>query len=114
MSEEIEACPECDSSSLAVNAQTNHVGRPGAPKKYRCKDCNATFDQPVTRERQGPTNLKGLAKRLDEHDEPDLGGPWQYRCPEGHASIEVWSSTAYCRACEETFPKGDLRNLAVE
>jgi Zn finger protein HypA/HybF involved in hydrogenase expression len=114
MTNQIEACPKCDSPSFEVNAQTNHVGRPGAAKKYRCKDCNSTFDDPVTRDRKASVKLKGLAKRLDEHDEQELGSAWQYRCPEGHASVEVWARRFYCRACEDTFDKSELRNLRAE
>lgn len=40
----INACPECDSSSLRHRTRKD--------ESYICKDCRATFDDPVVREKQ--------------------------------------------------------------
>jgi len=52
-SETVQACPACDSSSVA----TNNIGgiqsvNPDADR-YRCADCYETFDEPEERERPG-------------------------------------------------------------
>lgn len=57
----IEACPECDSTSMKVNSSNADTDTP----RYRCTACNATFDQPATREAKGnQEGLNGLAGKL--------------------------------------------------
>jgi transposase-like protein len=67
----LDACPACDSARIRINATKREKAR--APT-YRCKDCNATFDDPTTRERQGGARLSGLAKALAEADPDAVGG----------------------------------------
>lgn len=40
--------------------------------------------------------------------------PWRYRCPEGHATIQMNAETFTCRSCSETYPKSELVDLAPE
>jgi ribosomal protein L37AE/L43A len=42
----INACPECDSSSLRVRVTDRQA------QQYKCKDCGNTFDRPTIREKQ--------------------------------------------------------------
>ena len=59
MSDEIEACPHCDSSSIYANPGDGGRG------KYGCYSCHEGFDRPATRDRKpGGTKRKGLAARL--------------------------------------------------
>jgi len=40
------------------------------------------------------------------------GYPWRYRCPEGHANIELGASVFSCDSCGTTYPKDQLVDLA--
>ena len=37
--------------------------------------------------------------------------PWRFRCPEGHASLELYVSGYWCSACHQTY-QGDPVDLA--
>lgn len=37
------------------------------------------------------------SKRVDDHN------PWRQRCPKGHASLQVHSSSYRCRSCERVY-----------
>jgi DNA-directed RNA polymerase subunit RPC12/RpoP len=50
MSDTTLACPECNVAAVAKR-QHSTMGRPCKDgKQYRCKQCTATFDEPVERE----------------------------------------------------------------
>jgi len=73
-SETVQACPACDSSSVA----TNNIGgiqsvNPDADR-YRCADCYETFDEPEERERRQDTFFRpdSLAAKLDAAEPDDL------------------------------------------
>lgn len=75
VSEEIEACPSCDSATI-----TKHTGgmhRPVEPdSRFRCRDCGTQFDEPVVRERRhpgpNPGNLSAGGRALLEADPDDF------------------------------------------
>jgi transposase-like protein len=73
--ETVDACPECDSGRL-----TKHVGgmsRPiDGPLGYRCLDCKAKFEEPVTRPSRGESpnvgNLSEAGRALLDADPDDF------------------------------------------
>lgn len=76
--DEIPVCPECDSASISANVGTNYPN-PAAGHGWRCKQCSATFDEPVRREPypNGNQTRSGPAKALldaDPDDYPKDGG----------------------------------------
>lgn len=72
MTDEIEVCPECDSSSLYNNNPDAYRGS-GEAKRYGCYDCKATFDVPPKRDRKpGGGRRHGLASRLAGADPDDV------------------------------------------
>lgn len=73
MTREITACPDCDSPSVTLRAGTDFGGRPyHGPGQYRCEDCGARFDEPITREARTGHGLGGLAQRLHDADADDV------------------------------------------
>lgn len=66
MTDQIDACPECRSGELYRRGGTNTGGPATDGKTFRCRSCNATFDEPVARPRlrEGTLNLSTLAGRL--------------------------------------------------
>jgi len=69
--DEVAVCPECDDSGVVMNTTNAHKSHPETLDRYRCVDCNATFETFARRARQrdlGPT--RGMAKDLAEAD-PD-------------------------------------------
>mgnify|MGYP000079442429 CR=1 FL=1 len=72
------ACPDCDSSSVSVVIGKGAISDATHSNDYRCRDCGATFDEPVERERQTSSGGIGyLAGRLDEMDADEIGEPEQ-------------------------------------
>lgn len=39
---------------------------------------------------------------------PAHGTPWLYRCPQGHASVELYATSFRCIGCRESYPKAEL------
>lgn len=37
--------------------------------------------------------------------------PWRYRCPEGHAAVELYRSTFRCTTCGQSYSKDRLVDL---
>jgi len=69
--DEVAACPECDDSGVVMNTTDALKSHPETLDRYRCVDCNATFEMFDRRSRQrdgGPT--RGMAKDLAAAD-PD-------------------------------------------
>lgn len=64
MTRTVEACPECDRTSVA-RRQTK---RP----TFRCKKCGHRFDEPVEREARGPHTTALQAKALETMTPEDL------------------------------------------
>jgi len=55
MTDEVPACPECDSSS--IRNRTGKCDGVATPDRKQCGDCYATFTEPVWREPHGNQNL---------------------------------------------------------
>lgn len=69
----IPVCPECFSSAIQVNSTR---GLRENDDGYRCKQCEATFDDPAARESRKSsdvTGLDGLARKLDALDPDSIG-----------------------------------------
>jgi len=80
----LKACPECDSSRL----QFRTVGQNGRYREgegdYYCKDCEATVEDPVERERKNIRAARhGVAKKLEQADPDDLA-------TDGGTELTVW------------------------
>jgi len=70
----VAACPECDATSVALNAPGGYADVPEG-KRYRCADCGALFDAFTERERQTANDSRrGLAGDLVDAA-PDEVGP---------------------------------------
>jgi len=74
MSDEVDACPNCNRASIAANSN-NPFGGPNAGTKYTCQKCYHKFDTPVTRERQHESGLAGVARRLADADPDEVSAP---------------------------------------
>jgi ribosomal protein L37AE/L43A/DNA-binding PadR family transcriptional regulator len=62
------ACPNCDSARLTRRVKTN------LRKRWRCKDCEARFDEAVERVSENTNqSTHGPARRLEQMDPDDLG-----------------------------------------
>lgn len=74
MTNTVAACPECDATSVALNAPGGYADVPEG-SRYRCANCGALFDEYVERERRTANDSRrGLAGRLVDAD-PDEVGP---------------------------------------
>ena len=73
---QLDCCPECDSISIwrvtgGIRGDlATHDG------DYRCRDCQASFNEPATRtKRNGGEQRRGLARRVAATDADDVGEP---------------------------------------
>lgn len=75
MSETTQVCPECDRAS--ATPRTSRASTPRSDDSdadWRCKDCGATFDDPVERPIKKPANGRvGLAGVLERADPGVVG-----------------------------------------
>lgn len=64
----IEVCPFCDKPRYHVN-NPNPFRNGSTTCRYRCKECQESFDEPDKRERHTDSvSLSGLSRELLEHD----------------------------------------------
>lgn len=74
--DEVEVCPECESSGFQTNVQSEFGAR-SAESQYLCRECDTRFDEPDTRERQAVGGRRGLAGILEDDDtELATDGGW--------------------------------------
>lgn len=73
MSEEVQCCPDCGSSSVRYRGGGFGCRRP-EEKKWHCEDCGARHDEIDTREAKSDTEAPGgtLAKKLEEMNPPEV------------------------------------------
>ena len=73
-SDEVLACPECDSSDIKGRKWRSRPD--GSPSEaWYCTTCGDHFDEPVIREAQAPgRNPSGLAKKLWDMDPDEVTG----------------------------------------
>lgn len=72
MSEDVPACPECNSANAFKNV--GGFQSRGSDHDWRCNRCKAKFDEPVYRPRRPDGDgLVGLAQRLHEATPEDVG-----------------------------------------
>jgi uncharacterized Zn finger protein (UPF0148 family) len=109
----VRACPACDSPDVRVRPGGYNSG-PGRldGRRWRCKDCGATFDEPVERaSKRSHAGLSGTARDLAEADPDDLradgGGYPCALCNETHESLEAALQCCGDRL-DEPNPDGDL------
>ena len=71
MTDDIPACPHCDSGDLQRNVVDSVSGAVGTQPWY-CKGCKRSFDKPNYRPRRGKGGCMGLAKRLLDADPSEV------------------------------------------
>jgi len=42
------------------------------------------------------------------------GEPWRFRCPEGHASVQLGTEYFWCDACGTSYPKDELTDVTPD
>ncbi|MBX0325768.1 hypothetical protein EGH21_22380 [Halomicroarcula sp. F13] len=74
MSDTVQACPACDSTSkLHKLIHEDRVDSADVDEDYKCYSCGHAFDEPVTREARNTNTLRGLARELDRADPDQVG-----------------------------------------
>lgn len=71
--DEVEACPNCDSTAIRPNVGNTVRGRDGGESEFTCSNCSERFDEPEVREKRhsgGPK--RGAAARLYAADPSEL------------------------------------------
>jgi transposase-like protein len=77
MSDTVDACPECDTTSGIYRRRgMGDTGRwPSDDATYVCRECGATFAEPNEREAQHTNETrKGRAGKLAKADPDEVGG----------------------------------------
>jgi len=70
MSETVDACPECGTTSAIYSRNASENARP----TYRCRECGAVFETPEQRETDTTTDTQnGLARTLADAKPEDYG-----------------------------------------